>query len=152
MFPNRRLLSPTKKTNSFLITVWKTILQNSSSSVASCGKCKLCPQIKIAKLITDEQLNISEKSKGIRNCKEREVIYVTHYSKHKVLCIGHTGKQISERFFKHRYDIKNRPDKSEFENLFHKSHNINDSLNITILQNNIKTAAARRYHEDKWIN
>ena len=65
--------------------------------------------------------------------------------------IGHTGKQISERFFKHRYDIKNRPDKSEFENLFHKSHNINDSLNITILQNNIKTAAARRYHEDKWI-
>ena len=24
-------------------------------------------------------------------------------------------------------------------------------LNVTILQNNIKTAAARRYHEDKWI-
>ena len=22
---------------------------------------------------------------------------------------------------------------------------------VTILQNNIKTAAARRYHEDKWI-
>ena len=34
---------------------------------------------------------------------------------------------------------------------FHENHNINDDLNVTILQNNIKTAAARRYHEDKWI-
>ena len=24
-------------------------------------------------------------------------------------------------------------------------------VNVTILENNIKTAAARRYHEDKWI-
>ena len=34
---------------------------------------------------------------------------------------------------------------------FHESDNINDDLNVTILQNNIKTAAARRSHEDKWI-
>ena len=34
---------------------------------------------------------------------------------------------------------------------FHKSHSLNDDLNVTILQNNIKTAAARRYHEGKWI-
>ena len=30
-------------------------------------------------------------------------------------------------------------------------HNINDNLRVTILQNNIKTAAAPRYHKDKWI-
>ena len=34
---------------------------------------------------------------------------------------------------------------------FHENHNLSDHLNVTILENNIKTAAARRYHEDKWI-
>ena len=48
-------------------------------------------------------------------------------------------------------NIKNRPDNSEFAKHFHESHNIDDDLNVTILQNNIKTAAARRYHEYKWI-
>ena len=65
--------------------------------------------------------------------------------------IGHSGEQLSERFSKHRYDIKNRPDNSEIAKHFHKSDNINDDLNVTILQNNIKTEAARRSHEDKWI-
>ena len=51
----------------------------------------------------------------------------------------------------HSYDIKNRPDNSELAKHFHESHNLNDDLNVTILQNNIKTAAARRYLEDKWI-
>ena len=55
------------------------------------------------------------------------------------------------RFSKHRYDIKNRRDNSELAKHFHESHNLNNDLNVTILQNNIKTAAARRYHEDKWI-
>ena len=71
--------------------------------------------------------------------------------KHKLLYIRHTGEQLSQRFSKHRYDIKNRPDNSELVKHFHESHNLNYDLNVTILQNNIKTAAARRYHENKWI-
>ena len=59
--------------------------------------------------------------------------------------------QLSEDFSKHRYDIKKRPCNSELAKLFHESHNLNNDSNITILQNNIKIAAARRYHEDKWI-
>ena len=31
------------------------------------------------------------------------------------------------------------------------SHNLNNDLHVTILQNNIKTAATRSYHENKWI-
>ena len=50
-----------------------------------------------------------------------------------------------------RYDIKKRSENSELAKHFHESHNLNDDLNVTILQNNIKTAAARRYHEHKWI-
>ena len=40
---------------------------------------------------------------------------------------------------------------ASLKNNFHESHNLNDDLDLTILQNNIKTAAARRYHQDKWI-
>ena len=44
-----------------------------------------------------------------------------------------------------------RPDNSELAKHFHENHNLIDDLNVTILQSNIKTAATRRYHEDKWI-
>ena len=87
--------------------------------------------------------------KGTGNCKEREIIYAAQCSKHKVLYIGHTEEQLSERFYKHRYDIKDRLDNSELAKHFHGSHNLINNFNVTILQNNIKTAATRRYHEDK---
>ena len=100
------------------------------------------PTNETAKLITNDKLNITEKIKGTGNCKEREIIYASQCSKHKLLYIGHTGKQFSERFYKHRYNIKNIPDNSELAKHFHERHNLNDDLNVTILQNNIKTAAA----------
>ena len=58
----------------------------------------------------------------------------------------HRGTTL-ERFSKHCYDIKSSPDNSELAKHFHKSHNLNNDLNVTILQN-IKTTAAERYHED----
>ena len=61
-------------------------------------------------------------------------------------------KQLLERFSKHCYDIKNKPVTSELAKYFHQSHNINDNINVTILQTNNKTAAARRYREEKWIS
>ena len=115
--------------------------QQLRSNVIPCGKCKLCQQMNTAKLITNGKLNITEK-KGTENCKEREIIYAPQCSKHKVLYIGRTGEQFAERFSKHRYDIKNRPDNSELAKHFHESQNLNNDLNVTILQNNIKTAAA----------
>ena len=60
-------------------------------------------------------------------------------------------EHLSERFSRHRYDIKNRSDNSKLAKHFHECRNLIDDFNVTILQNNIKTAAARRYHEDKWI-
>ena len=125
--------------------------QQLHSNVALCGKCKFCPQINSAKLITNDKLNITEKIKGTGNYKEREIIYAAQCPKHKVLHVGHTGDQLSERLSKLRYDIKNRPYNSKLAKHFHENHNLSDDLNATILENNIKTAAARRYHEDKWI-
>ena len=117
------------------------------SNVALCGKCKLCPQIHTAKLITNDKLNITEKIKSTGN-KGREIFYAVQFSKHFVLYIEYTGEQFLERFSKHRCDIKNRPDNSELAKHFHESHNLINDLNVTILQNNIKTAAARSCHED----
>ena len=125
--------------------------QQLHSNKTPCRKCKLCLQINTTKLIPSDKLNIMEKIKGTGNCKEREIIYAAQCSKNKVLYIGHTGEQLSERFSKHCYDIKNRADNSELAKKFHESQNLNNDLNVTILQNNIKTAVARRYHEDKWI-
>ena len=51
------------------------------------------------------------------------------------------------RFLNIATTLKNLPDNSEHAKHFHESHKIND-LNVTILQNNIKTAAAQMYHED----
>ena len=96
--------------------------------MASCGKCKFCPQENIAKVIIKDKLNITKK-KGTGNCKECEIIYAALFSKHKVLYIGHKGGQLTERFSKHRCDIKNRPDNSKLAKHFHESHNINDDLN-----------------------
>ena len=59
------------------------------------------------KLITNDKLNIIEKIKGTGNCMEREIIYAAQCYKHKVLYIGYTGEQLSERFSKHRCDMKN---------------------------------------------
>ena len=87
--------------------------QQLHSNVTPCGKCKLCSQTNTVKLITNNKLNITEKIKGAGNCWEREIIYPAQCSKLKVLYIGNTGEQLSERFYKHRYDIKNRPDNSE---------------------------------------
>ena len=67
---------------------------------------------------------------------------------HIVLYIGHTEEKFSERFSKYRYNIKKN---SELTKNFHQSHNFNHNLKVTILQNNIRTAAARRCHEDKWF-
>ena len=147
----QKLTSTYQKNN---ITFWlpseKKTLQP-HSNVWPCGKCKLCPRINTAKLITNDKLNITEKAKGTRNCKEREGNYAAQCFKHKALYIWHIGQQFSGRLSKNRYDIKNRQDNGRLAKYFHQSHNVNDNLNVTILHNDIKAAAAQTYHEGKWI-
>ena len=89
------LLSPTKKT-SLSDHLLKSNIANQQlyPNVPTCRKYKLFPQISTAKLITNGKLNITEKRKGTGNCKEREIIYAAHCSKHKVLCIRHAGERL----------------------------------------------------------
>ena len=143
-------MSPTKKNKLLSQYHLKNDIANQQlhSNVPPYGTCRFCPKVNTAKLISNDKLNITEKINGTGNCREREIIYVAQCFKHKILYIGHTGEQLSERFSKDHYGIKNRPENSELVKHFHKSHNLNDNLNVNILQNNIKTVAARRYHKD----
>ena len=127
-------MSPTKKNKLLSQYHLKNDIANQQlhSNVPPYGTCRFCPKVNTA----------------TGNCREREIIYAAQCFKHKILYIGHTGEQLSERFSKDHYGIKNRPENSELVKHFHKSHNLNDNLNVNILQNNIKTVAARRYHKD----
>lgn len=91
-----------------------------------------------------DKLNIAKKIKGSRNCKERDANYTVQCSKYKAAHIGHAGKKLPQCLSKHRYNIKNRSDISELLNM-QDNHDINDNPNVTMLQNNIKNAAAQRF-------
>ena len=82
-----------------------------------------------------------EKIKGIGNFKERWIIYIAQYLKHKALYIVGTREQLSEHFSKDCYDIRNKPDKSDLAKYYHKNCDVNLNLNVTILENNTKTLA-----------
>ena len=79
------------------------------------------------------------------------VIYAATCTKHNLIYIGHTGEKLSDRFSKHRYDIKHRPDNSELAAHFHQDHDISRDMKIKILQSGIRSLPEREFHEDKWI-
>ena len=115
-----------------------------------CGKCKLCANISNAHEIANKKKNITIKLKDGGDCRTKELIYAARCKKHDVVCVGHTGETLCDRFSKHRYDIKHRPDNSELAEHFHKDHSEED-LEVLILQTGLKSKAEREYYEDKWI-
>ena len=122
-----------------------------STSTVPCGKCKTCKNINTNTSITNTQKGLSFKLRDGGNCKSSGVIYAAQCKIHNLIYIGHTGEKLSERFSKHRYDIKKRPDNSELARHFHVNHDIDNDMDVTILQSNINETAARLYFEDKWI-
>ena len=63
-----------------------------------------------------------------------------------------TSEKLSDRFSKHRYDIKKRPGNSELAEHFHNDHNIESDLGAVILQQlKDDNPHARACYEDRWI-
>ena len=123
---------------------------NSQKTTVPCGNCKLCKNIQTIEHIHNAQKNIKIKLKGGGNCKTESVIYAATCTKHQVTYIGHTGDKLSERFSRHRHDIKKRPENSELAAHFHQNHSDED-MKITILEAGFETKAERIRSEDKWI-
>ena len=120
-------------------------------NTSRCEHCKICPNIDTCTTITNSQNDIKFNIKDGGSCKTTGVIYAATCTKHNLIYIGHTGEKLSDRFSKHRYDIKQRPDNSELAAHFHQDHDISSDMRIQILQSGIRSLPEREFYEDKWI-
>ena len=83
-------------------------------------------------------------------CRTKGVIYAARCKKCDLLYIGHTSKELRDRFSGHRYDIKKRPSNTELSEHFGENHGEQD-LEVKILQSGIQSNQERELLEDKWI-
>lgn len=117
-----------------------------------CGNCKLCPQIRTAESITNPQKNIKIEIKDGGTCRSKGVVYAAICKKCDKIYVGQTGDQLKDRFSKHRYDAKKRPDNCELADHFHKDHSIDKDMEVLILQSGLtKSERQREHEEDRWI-
>ena len=118
----------------------------------ACGKnCKLCPNIiDINRNPIKTRHGLTVKAIGGGSCKTRNVIYAAWCKKHDEIYVGHTGDKLADRFSKHRYDIKSRPQNSELAQHFHLDHEDKD-MKVFILQQDLPNLADREREEDRWI-
>ena len=70
-------------------------------------------------LITNHSNGKTTKIKNGGNCKSKDVVYAARCKIHGSLYIGQTGSQLRDRFSKHRYDFKRRPENNELTAHFH---------------------------------
>ena len=121
------------------------------TSTQPCGKCKLCKNICTSDTITNTKKKITINLTDGGNCQTKNLIYAARCKKHDAIYVGQTGEKLCDRFSKHRYDIKSRPDNSELAEHFHKNHE-EDDMEVLLLQTGLsKSKLQREYYEDKWI-
>ena len=112
---------------------------------------KMCKLINTNGYIVNDQNERRMKLPAGGDCTSRNVIYAARCKIHNQIYIGHTGDQIKERFHKHRYDAKSRPDNSELAEHFSTAHNFDNDIDVTILKHDLPTKEEREYHEDRMI-
>ena len=114
-----------------------------NSKTFPCGRCKLC------KNVLESIPNVDKVHLSRGNCKSRNVIYGAWCKKHNQIYVGQTGEKLSDRFAKHRYDIKKRPSNSELAQHFCNEHNVDTDLGVVVLQQlKDDNSLARLYYED----
>ena len=125
----------------------------SNKAEQKCNRCNTCKLLNTDNTITNIHANQITKN-VITNvsCKVTNVIYAAKCKKHDLIYIGHTGEKLSERFSKHKYDVKKRPDNSELASHFHENHDFDRDLEISVLQIiNTDALPMRVHYEDRWI-
>ena len=65
--------------------------------------------------------------------------------------IGHTENTMSERYSKHKYDIKNRPSNCDLAKHCHRDHDLEKDIEVSIIDHGIQDLDERRRAEDKYI-
>ena len=72
------------------------------------------------------------------DCRTANIVYAARCKIHGDIYIGNTGEKLRERFNKHRYDAKNRPDNNELAANIHKyKHEIDKDIEVLMLKWNL---------------
>ena len=118
---------------------------------SKCKGCQLCKQINQKETIINKNNGASIKVKKGGTCKSTGCIYAVNCIKCNQIYIGHTGKTMAERWSKHKYDIKNRPEQNELSKHCKRNHNLEKDLEVTILDYGYDRVEERERLEDKII-
>ena len=106
---------------------------------------------------SDETLKNIHNGKKIKkldgaNCRTANIVYAVRCKIHGDIYIGNTGQELRDRFRKHRYDAKNRPDNNELTTHIHKhQHEFDKDIEVLILKGNLHQKHERELWEDKFI-
>jgi len=119
-----------------------------------CGNCKAtCHLIYEGTTITNskEENNITLNT-SYGNCKTSNIVYAARCKSCDLIYVGETEKSLGNRFSKHRYDAKKRPDNCELaEHIQNHQHNFETDIEITILKEGFASPDERKRWEDKFI-
>ena len=90
----------------------------------------------------------------MRSAKDRtaNIVYAARCKIHDDIYIGNTIEELRERFSKHRYDAKNRPDNNELTAHIHKHrHEFDKDIEVLILKGDLYQKHKRELWEEKFI-
>ena len=86
------------------------------------------------------------------NCRTANIVYAARCKIHGNIYIAITGKELRERFSKHSYYAKNRPDNNEFAAHIHKhQHEFDKDIEVLTLKENLYHKHDRELQKDKLI-
>ena len=78
------------------------------------------------------------------------IVYAARCKVSGEIYIGNTGKELRERFSKHRHDAKKRPDNNELAaHIYKHQHEFDMDIDVLILNRNLHQKLERELWEDK---
>ena len=123
--------------------------QKKPNIMTPCYSCR-----KTCRLISsDETLKNIHNGKEIKkldggNCRRANIVYAARCKIHGDIYIGNTGEELRERFSKHRYDAKNRPDNNELTAHIHKlQYEYDKDIGVLLLKGNLYQKHERSYEK-----
>ena len=116
IFPSKSTVAFRRKKNLSDYLCRTDIREKKKLDEAKCKGCILCKQIGQEKVVKNEKTGLQVPLKPGGTCKTKGVIYAINCKKCKLLYVGHTGDSMSERFSKHKYDIKKDQIKMNYRN------------------------------------
>ena len=123
---------------------------NPSEQVKTCN-CQACKIMSKSDNVTNPRNGLSLKLKPGGNCKSSGIVYAVKCRKCKIIYVGHSGNDMGDRYGKHKYDIKKRPDQNELAAHCHQGHDVSKDLELYIVDYGIHDLEERKRMEDKVI-